>query len=63
MQEEIGFGGDPTPCLFKAKNLTSSSFPVSEDHIKPKFKHKLVDLWTRAGKGPVCELRRVADRS
>lgn len=56
MQEEIGFGGEPTPYLFKPKHLTSCSFPIPMDHIKPKFKRKLVDLWTRAGKGPVCEL-------
>lgn len=55
MQEEIGFGGAPTPYLFTKGALTGGSLPIPLQHVKPKFKRKLIDLRSRAGMGPVCK--------
>lgn len=62
VEEEIGFDGAPAPYLFaKDIQLSGGSFPKPLAKLKRDFQRKLVDLWGRAGKGPVCTslLRRV----
>ncbi|KLT43123.1 hypothetical protein CC85DRAFT_68234, partial [Cutaneotrichosporon oleaginosum] len=57
VEEEIAFGGGPTPYLFAMEDqLTRSSLLKPRSSIKGEFQKKLVDLWIRSGRGPVCTL-------
>ncbi|BEJ17553.1 hypothetical protein CspHIS471_0609540 [Cutaneotrichosporon sp. HIS471] len=62
VEEEIGFKGAPAPYLFK-KDLSLSGGSLSKPlaRIAIDFKKKLVDLWRRAGKGPVYILNHSVD--